>query len=294
MATRFGSGTSISANCPNSPIDDAESDESQSGRRAARQSKDTTLTPSLPDRRVALAFLAHPDDAEFFCAGTLIRLADAGWEIHIASATAGDGGSMTLPGDEIATIRRGEAAASARKIGASYHCLEEGDVNVVFDKPSNRKAIDLFRRIAPSLVITHPRHDYMLDHEQVHLLARNAAFAYPVPNASSLPLAEGSVIPWLYYCDPPEAKDPYTGQLVRPTVLVDVSSEFDRKIEMLACHESQREWLRSHHGMDEYLEAVKRLGAMRGRELDTAYAESFVQHAGHPFPQTDILQDLFG
>jgi hypothetical protein len=33
---------------------------------------------------VALALLAHPDDAEILCAGTLIRLADAGWQIHIA------------------------------------------------------------------------------------------------------------------------------------------------------------------------------------------------------------------
>ncbi|MCG8585160.1 MAG: PIG-L family deacetylase, partial [Pirellulales bacterium] len=37
-----------------------------------------------PKRRVALAFLAHPDDAEILCAGTLIRLADEGWTIHIA------------------------------------------------------------------------------------------------------------------------------------------------------------------------------------------------------------------
>lgn len=199
-----------------------------------------------------------------------------------------------MSAEKIAEVRRGEAAASVRKIGAVYHCLEEHDVNVVFDKTSNRKVIDLFRRIAPSLVITHPRHDYMLDHEQVHLLARSAAFSYPIPNATSLPLAEGSTIPWLYYCDPPEAKEPYTGDSVRPTVLVDISGEVVRKIEMLACHESQREWLRSHHGMDEYIESMKRHCAMRGRELGKIYAEAFVQHKGHPFPQTDILRELFG
>jgi LmbE family N-acetylglucosaminyl deacetylase len=32
---------------------------------------------SEPSRRVALSFLAHPDDAEILCDGTLIRLADA-------------------------------------------------------------------------------------------------------------------------------------------------------------------------------------------------------------------------
>lgn len=252
------------------------------------------MSISLPIRRVALAFLAHPDDAEFLCAGTLFQLAAQGWEIHIATATPGDCGSTTLSADQIAEIRRGEAATAAQMLGAMYHCLEERDVNVVFDKATNRKVIDLFRRIAPSLVFTHPLFDYMLDHEQVHQLARSAAFAYTVPNASPLPLVEGSMIPWLYYCDPVEGRDPYSGEVVCPTVHVDITQVMDRKGEMLACHASQREWLRAHHGMDEYIEAMKRHCTMRGQELGTKYAEAFVQHRGHPYPQSDILHELLG
>ncbi len=252
------------------------------------------MTETPPSRQTALAFLAHPDDAEFFCAGTLIRLAVAGWDVHIATATPGDCGSMTLPADQIAEIRRGEAATAAHTIGATYHCLEERDVNVVFDKASNRKTIDLFRSIAPSVVFTHPRHDYMLDHEQVHQLARSAAFSYSIRNASSLPLVDGSIIPWLYYCDPIEGRDPYSGDPVHSTACVDISDVIDRKIEMLACHASQREWLRAHHGMDEYIEAMKRHSATRGQERGIAYAEAFVQHQGHPYQQSDILKDIFG
>jgi LmbE family N-acetylglucosaminyl deacetylase len=243
-------------------------------------------------RRVALSLLAHPDDAEFFCAGTLIRLADAGWEIHIATVAAGDCGSVTLPGREIAAVRKREGIASAATIGATYHCLDEPDIQVVFDKATNRKAIDLLRRIAPTLLFTHPRHDYMLDHEQVHLLGRATAFSYSIPNASDLPLVPGSAIPWLYYCDPVEGRDPYTGQLIAPTTFVDVSAQMDRKIDMLAAHASQREWLRAHHGMDEYIEAMKRHSAMRGNEFGRAFAEAFVQHRGHPFPQSDLLAEL--
>lgn len=245
-------------------------------------------------RRVALSFLAHPDDAEILCAGTLIRLAAAGWEVHIATATAGDCGSSTLSAQQISEIRRAEAASSAQLIGATYHCLEERDVNVIFDDEANRKAINLFRKVSPTLVFTHPRHDYMLDHEQVHLLARSAAFSYPIPNASPLPLAAGSTIPCLYYCDPIEGTDPYTGDAVQPTVRIDISTTIDRKIEMLACHASQREWLWAHHGMDEYIEAMKRHSAQRGKELCVEYAEAFAQHRGHPYPQTDILQELLG
>ena len=245
-----------------------------------------------PQRRVALSLLAHPDDAEIQCAGTLIRLADAGWEIHIATVANGDCGSSTLARSETAAIRRGEGMESAARIGATYHCLDEPDVHVVFDKPTVQKAIDLFRRVAPTLLFTHPRHDYMLDHEQTHLLARAAAFSYSIPNASPLPLVDGSRIPWLYYCDPVEGCDPYTGEPVTPTVVVDVSAQLQRKTEMLACHASQREWLRAHHGMDEYIDAMQRYSGQRGRYIGVEYAEAFVQHRGHPFPTTDLLAQL--
>jgi len=252
------------------------------------------MTETHSHREVVLAFLAHPDDAETLCAGTLIRLRDLGWEVHIATATPGDCGSATLPANEIARIRRGEAAIASAKIGATYHCLEERDVNIIFDKSSNRKAINLFRDVAPTLVFTYPRHDYMLDHEQVHQLARSAAFSCPIPNASPLPLVAGSAIPWLYYCDPIEGNDPYSGELVRPTVSINISDVIKRKIEMLAWHASQREWLRSHHGMDEYMESMKRHSEIRGQEFGSNYAEAFVQHRGHPFPQSDILHELLG
>ncbi len=247
-----------------------------------------------PQRRVALSLLAHPDDAEMQCAGTLIRLSDGGWEIHIATVANGDCGSATLPMAEIAAVRLREGMAAASKIKATYHCLDEPDVKVVVDRPTIQKVTDLFRRIAPTLVFTHPRHDYMLDHEAVHMLARAAAFSYAIPNASSLPLLDGSAVPWLYYCDPIEGRDPYTAEVVEPTTYVDVSDQINRKIEMLVCHESQREWLRAHHGMDEYVEALKRFGAERGRQIGVAYAEAFVQHRGHAFPQSDLLAHLFG
>jgi LmbE family N-acetylglucosaminyl deacetylase len=245
-----------------------------------------------PQRRVAMSFLAHPDDAEILCAGTLIRLADEGWEIHIATVAAGDCGSATRSRADIAAVRQGEGIAAAAQIGATYHCLGEPDVHVVFDKPTIQKSIDLLRRVAPTLLFTHPRHDYMLDHEQVHLLARAAAFSYPIPNASPLPLVDGSAIPWLYYCDPVEGRDPYTEKFVTPTTTIDIAAQLGRKAEMLACHASQREWLRSHHGMDEYIEAMKRFSAERGRQIGVGFAEAFVQHRGHPFPQNDVLQTL--
>ncbi len=249
-------------------------------------------TTTLPPRKTVLSLLAHPDDAEFLCAGTLIRLAEAGWEVHIASATAGDLGTNTQSRWEISARRTKEAENAAAVMGASYHCLGEHDQFVVYDKPTLRKTIDLFRRVAPTLVFTHALADYMMDHEMVAQLARSGSFVYAGRNASSFPLIEGSQIPYLYYCDPVEGIDPL-GRAVEPTTVIDISSQMDRKTEMLACHESQREWLREHHGMDEYLESMRRLAAQRGELISGAYGEAFVQHRGHAYPRGDLLAELF-
>ena len=241
--------------------------------------------------KVALAFMAHPDDAEILCAGTLIRLRNLGWEIHIATATAGDCGTMIEAPERISAIRMNEARTSAALIGATYHCLGERDGLVVYDKPTAKKVIDLFRTIAPTLVFTHAPRDYMIDHEMASYLARNASFAYGAPNITSLPRHPRSTIPYLYYCDPLEGKTPL-GEPVMPTAFVDITSVMDRKTQMLACHVSQREWLKAHHGMDEYIEAMKRQSRMRGQQSGHDYAEAFVQHRGHAYPQDDLLASL--
>jgi LmbE family N-acetylglucosaminyl deacetylase len=82
---------------------------------------------AVSQRRV-LAMMAHPDDAEFLCAGTLIRLAKAGWEVHIATVANGDCGMMTESLEAIAAHRFLEATAL---MGATYHSLREPDVFVV-------------------------------------------------------------------------------------------------------------------------------------------------------------------
>lgn len=244
-------------------------------------------------RRVALAFMAHPDDAEFMCAGTLIRLQEAGWEIHIATCAPGDCGTATENRWDISSIRTKEAAKAAALIGGTYHCIDERDGFVVYDKTALRKTYDLFRRIAPSLVFTQAPKDYMMDHEQASLLARAGTFLYGGPNVSDLPVLEGSCIPHLYYCDPLEGVDPL-GRPVEPTTLVDITAQLEKKTEMLACHASQRNWLLTYHGIDEYLDSLRRHSAMRGRLAGVPAAEAFIQHRGHAYPRNDLLAEMFG
>lgn len=242
--------------------------------------------------RVVLTLMAHPDDAEFTCGGTLIRLRELGWEVHIASLAPGDCGTMIENRWDISSRRTREATAAAKLIGATYHCLDERDGFIVYDRPTIQKAVDLFRRVAPGLVFTHALRDYMMDHEMSALVARAASFLHGAPNASAFPLKENTGVPYLYYCDPMEGLDPY-GQQVVPTTYIDISAQLGKKAEMLACHESQREWLRSYHGVDEYLDSMRRLARFRGAQIGIASAEAFVQHRGHAYPRNDLLAELF-
>jgi LmbE family N-acetylglucosaminyl deacetylase len=163
---------------------------------------------------------------------------------------------------------------------------------VVYERNAIQKTVDLFRRINPTLVFTHPRQDYMLDHEQTHLLARSASFIFGAPNISTLSLPAGGSIPHLYYCDPVGGQGPL-GEDVIPTTVVDISSTHATKLQMLAAHVSQRAWLRAHHGMDAYLDAVTRHDGACGASIGRAFAERFVQHRGHAYPTNDLLAELF-
>jgi N-acetylglucosamine malate deacetylase 1 len=109
---------------------------------------------------VILTILAHPDDAEFLCGGTLIRLArEKNWQVHIASMTAGDCGSVQYGPAEISRIRKKEGADAAALIGATYHCLEEHDLLVFYNERALERVTRLFREVRPRIVITHSASD---------------------------------------------------------------------------------------------------------------------------------------
>src|SRR5687768_11962667 len=123
--------------------------------------------------KTILSVLAHPDDAEFLCAGTLLRLKqEHGFDVHIASMTAGDCGSAEHDAESISRLRRAEGAAAARLMNATYHCLEEKDLLICYDERALEKVTRLLRLVQPSMVLTHSPADYMLDHEMTSTLTR--------------------------------------------------------------------------------------------------------------------------
>lgn len=241
-----------------------------------------------------LAIHAHPDDIEILCAGTLALLKQNGCEIVMITMTAGDKGSAELGQEEIARVRRNEAQRSAEKLGAEYLCLEFKDLCIDNDDAARKRVTEGVRKARPDLVITAPPVDYMTDHEMTSKLVRDACFAASVPNyfteqwdpAPLLPR-----IPYLYYVDPIEGVD-WFGNRVPYDFIVDVTATFQLKIDMLACHESQRAWLKKQHGMDEYLDSCRRWSGIRGAEIGAQHGEGFRQHLGHPYPHDNKLLEL--
>ena len=243
----------------------------------------------MEDNKVVLSIGAHPDDAEFLWAGTLALLRQRGWQVHIATMTPGDAGTVEYNREEISRIRKAEATKGAALLDGTYHCLECNDIFIMYDRPTLLKTIELVRKVRPRIVFTLSPSDYMVDHEMASKLAQTACFCCGVVNVETPGAEPFEPVPYLYYADPVEGKDKL-GTEVKPSTIVDVSSVMDMKEKMLCCHESQRAWLLKHHGPNAYVNAMKAHGRKRGADIGCHYAEGFRQHLGHAYPHDNILK----
>ena len=247
----------------------------------------------MVERKVVLSLLAHPDDAEFLCAGTLALLRRKGWEVHIATMTPGDCGSVEYGREEISAKRRGEGVNSAKILSGEFHCLECEDLFITYDKPTLLRAIKVVRDVQPSVVFALGGDDYSLDHEMASKVAQAACFAAGIPNAETAGADAFEPIPYLYYLDPVDGVDRF-GNIIKPSMVVDVSGEMATKKDMLCCHESQRGWLLAHHGVDEYVNSMEAFSKNRGELIGCGFGEGFRQHLGHSYPSDNILKTELG
>jgi LmbE family N-acetylglucosaminyl deacetylase len=164
---------------------------------------------------------------------------------------------------------------------------------VTFDAESIRRAVNLVRAVAPTLMFTHALQDYMMDHEVTAQLARAASNGCIVPNCGNGPVLPGAAIPHLYYADPVGLIDLY-GNPVPAGVVVDITSTYETKRNMVCAHASQREWLRAHYGVDEYTRMLDDWSARRGQSIGVARGEGFRQHRGYGYPAGCLLAEELG
>ncbi len=243
----------------------------------------------------AIAIAAHPDDIEFFMSGTLMRLRDAGAEIHYMNVANGCCGSTRTDAQRTIAVRRDEGIAAADSIGAVYHESICDDLNIFYDKPTLARVASVIREVAPSIILTHSPTDYMEDHVNACRLATTAAFARGMPNFPVVPPRDaiaGYVT--VYHAQPYSNRDPLR-QIVVPDLFVDVTDLIDRKVEMLAHHKSQKQWLDESQGVDSYLQTLRDLDAEVGRMSGQfQFAEGWRRHLHLGFCEeaADPLRDL--
>jgi N-acetylglucosamine malate deacetylase 1 len=241
-----------------------------------------------------LAIHAHPDDLELFAGGTLALLAQSGHQLTFVTLSNGDCGSTEYGAEELSRMRRAEAAAAARLVGAEYTWGGFSDLVIFQDDASRRRVTSLLRRFRPDLILAASPADYHCDHEATSRLVQDACFAASIPNYDTSaydPAPATESIPHLYFVDPAAGID-RDHREVLPQFLIDVTSLMRLKRDMLACHASQRAWLQRQHGMDDYLETMEEWACARGALAGLGAAEGFRQYVGHPFPETPLLQDL--
>ncbi len=249
-----------------------------------------------PNPLNVLAVFAHPDDAEFLCAGTLAHLAGLGVRVHIATISAGDCGSTQLSPSKIAALRQREAACAAALIGARYECLQGKDLLIFYDRAHLNKVMELARRVRPAMVLTHSPVDYMADHETVSRLAQTACFGAMAPNYKTghrRPAPPLSGVPCLYYADAIGRRD-ILGNEIASGFYVNISKTLQRKEEMLACHKSQQAWLKAQQDIPETLSMMREMAAAAGKCAGLRWAEGFRQHLGQGFPSDNLLEQLLG
>jgi N-acetylglucosamine malate deacetylase 1 len=217
-----------------------------------------------------LAIAAHRDDVELTCAGTLLKAVDAGYSTGILDLTAGESGSRGN-----ADLRAAEAARAAEILGVvERRNAGLPDAHLENDEQSRRLMVEQIRHFAPRVVILpfpvgrHP------DHRVASELGRDACFLaglarYADPGAAHRP---HKVLYALSYREDP----------VKPTFVVDISTQFDRKLAAIRCYASQFDGAKAAGeifptGQDLY-SLVEIQNAHYGSLIRARYGEPFFTH----------------
>jgi N-acetylglucosamine malate deacetylase 1 len=214
-----------------------------------------------------LAVVAHPDDAELLCAGTLARAKMEGAVIGIAVLCNGDKGQPSKPIKNLADVRRKEMRAAAKLLGAELSLGEFSDATLSDAYPWRTKVIDTLRRFNPTLVIAHAPEDYHVDHQAASKLVEMATWSC-ASRGHKTKLPPMDAPPSLWFMDTINMSG------FMPEFYVDVSRYFEVKEQMLNCHKSQL--ARGEDGDFSPLTDLMRLQfRARGMQSDVFAAEAF-------------------
>lgn len=197
---------------------------------------------STEEERV-LVVMAHPDDPEFSCGGTIARWVKEGKYVGYLLLTSGDKGSddPTMTRERLIEIREAEQRAAAAVLGVQeVHFLRYPDGELFPTLELRRDIAYHIRRFRPDIVVCQDPTayyfgDYYINHPD-HRAAGEATLAAVFPLARdwlNFPehLAEG-----LY---PHKVRDVYITTTPNPTTWVDITDFIELKLQAVLQHKSQ-------------------------------------------------------
>ncbi len=177
-----------------------------------------------------LAFGAHPDDVELSCCGTLMNAVDSGKKVGIVDLTQGELGTRGS-----AELRLKEARDSAKIIGATFrHNLSIRDGFFEITEENLHLIIEQIRYSKPNIVLANSESDRHPDHGRAAELVHRACFLAGLSKIETF--WEGKAQEkWR-----PTAVYHYIqDRNLEPDVVVDISSNFEKKIKCIKCFSSQ-------------------------------------------------------
>jgi LmbE family N-acetylglucosaminyl deacetylase len=248
--------------------------------------------------RTAIAIFAHPDDIEFFAAGTLLLLRGAGFETHYFILSTGNCGSVRMDAEQTARTRLEESKHAASILGAVHHPPIADDLEIIYSVPLLRKVASVIRRVKPSIVLTHPPQDYMEDHTNTCRLATTAAFARGAPNFETDPPSNDSYLEDVFvYHSMPHGLCDSLRVPADAASFVNITSVHPTVKQALAAHASQKHWLDQSQGVGSYLDALdalaRRVGTLSGRfEMAEGWRRHL--HLGFSAKDEDPLIEILG
>jgi N-acetylglucosamine malate deacetylase 1 len=212
-------------------------------------------------------FGAHPDDVEWGAGGTALLLKEKNASFTLVDLTAGEMGSRGAR-DE----RRREAEHAARYLGSSAReCLNMPDGALVDSTESRTQVARVIRRHRPALVIAPYWEDRHPDHAAAGSMIRNSAL-YCALRKSDDPNPPHKPAAFLYYL---------LHNFTKPTFVVDISSVYERKLELLRLHESQFaktavEFGVIAHGLTDYLFGLESRDRFFGSLIGARHGEALL------------------
>ncbi len=227
----------------NRPRQDTTADRPPADRPPADRGRDLDL----------LAIVAHPDDAELLCGGSLLVAAGVGHRTGILDLTGGEAGTAGS-----AELRAREAEAAGRILGIATRRNADLPDGALENTPEARATVAaIIRELRPDTVISmwpEARHP---DHRAASRLAHDACFVAGLRKApiDGDPFRPRKVLYAMAYRE----------HTPKPTFVVDISAQMEGKLDAIFAYGSQfegrtamgeiypggerplREQLRAHH-----------------------------------------------